>query len=126
VTARHEVTAAVCLAVAGGVVLLVAEPVVGLVVLAGAGAAALLQPARRQVLAAVVLALGLGVLVLGWVRSDPLLGIGAALAVAAAAVTTARARRWPAPRREPASGPHREPSARDTWDALDRGEDPTR
>jgi hypothetical protein len=44
------------------------------------------------------------------------------LAAAAAAV---RSRGWPPPRRGAEPRRQREATSRDTWDALDRGEDPT-
>jgi hypothetical protein len=125
VTVRREVMAALGLAVVGGVLLLVAEPVLGLVALAGTGAAALLQPAARLAMAAVLLLVALGAVMLALARSDALLGAGGALVVAGAVVATLRSRRWPPPRSAPAAAPDREPRARDTWDALDRGEDPT-
>ncbi|HEX6935447.1 MAG TPA: Trp biosynthesis-associated membrane protein [Actinomycetes bacterium] len=123
-TVRREVTGVLALAVTGGALLLVAEPVLGLVVLAGAGAAALLRPRARAAVAAVVLLVGLAVLAVAWDRGSAVLAVGGVLVVTAAAAATVRSGRWPPPRRrpEPSGG---EPSARDTWDALDRGEDPT-
>lgn len=124
-TVRREVTGVLALAVTGGALLLVAEPVLGLVVLAGAGAAALLRPRARAAVAAVVLLVGLAVLAVAWDRGSAVLAVGGVLVVTAAAVATVRSRRWPPPRRRPEPSGGGEPSARDTWDALDRGEDPT-
>lgn len=66
----------------------------------------------------------------GW----PVAGLVAGVAVlVGGAVATATAHRWPVPsRRDGAGAPGRTPPApdrrteRDVWDALDRGEDPTR
>lgn len=124
-TVRSEVTAVLALAVTAGALLLVAEPVLGLVVLAGAGAAALLRPRARAAVSAVVLLVGLAVLAVAWDRGSAVLAVGGVLVVTAAAVATVRSRRWPPPRRGPEPSGGGEPSARDTWDALDRGEDPT-
>ena len=124
-TVRSEVTAVLALAVTAGALLLVAEPVLGLVVLAGAGAAALLRPRARAAVSAVVLLVGLAVLAVAWDRGSAVLAVGGVLVVAAAATATLRSRRWPPPRRGPEPSGGGEPSARDTWDALDRGEDPT-
>ncbi len=124
-TLRRELTVALAAAVAGGLVLLVAEPVVGLVALAGVGAAAMLQPRPRAAVAVVLLLVALAAGSLGWAREDPLLLGGAVLLGVGAATAAARSRRWPPPRRGGPSGTAGEHSARDTWDALDRGEDPT-
>jgi len=122
---RRELTAVLGAAVGGGLLLLVAEPVVGLVALAGVGAAAMLQPRPRAVLAVVVLLVAAAALWLGVDHADPLLLVGAAFLGLAAATAAVRSRRWPPPRRGGRSHPTEESSARDTWDALDRGEDPT-
>lgn len=125
-TVRREVTAVAVVLVVAAAVLLLREPALGLAVGAGAGAAALLRPRPRTVLAVALTLLGLGIAALGTARSDVLLvGCGAAV-TAAAGLATGRSHRWPPPRRGPAGAPDRAPTARDTWDALDRGEDPTR
>lgn len=69
------------------------------------------------------------------VTGRPLLALaGAALTVAAGAVVTARGRRWaglarryePPAARDDAHGPSRDADAPSLWEALDRGDDPTR
>lgn len=124
-TPRQEMGAVAALIAAAGVVLLVREPALGLAVLAGAGAATLLQPRGRTALAALVALLGGGVLALGATRPDAWLAVAGTVVAVAAGVAAVRARGWPAARRKPGEDPAGEPTARDTWDALDRGEDPT-
>jgi hypothetical protein len=125
VTVRHEVGWALGAAVLGGVLLLVAEPRLGFVALAGTGAAALLSPRARRLLALVLVLVGVAAGALAASRSDPLLGTGSLLLMAAAGAALVRSSRWPPPRRGEEPGPSRGPSDRDTWEALDRGEDPT-
>jgi hypothetical protein len=110
---------------AAGVVLLVAEPVFGLAVLAGCGAAALLGPRWRRAAAALVALLGTVVAVVGIDRASPLLVLSGTVVAVAAAVAAVRAGRWRRPHRAPVETSAADPSSRDTWDALDRGEDPT-
>lgn len=119
--------AAVVLAavVAGGVVLLVVEPVFGLAVLAGSGSAALLGTRGRRVVAAVVGLIGVAGLAVGIDRGAALQVVAGAVVALASGLAVARAGRWRRPHRAPAESGPAEPSARDTWDALDRGEDPT-
>lgn len=124
-TVRRELTAVVVAVVTGGVLLLFAEPALGLVSLAGAGAAAMLQPRPRTAVAAVVLLVGVGVAWLAWTREDVLLASGGLLVGLAAAVALARSGRWPPPARGRTPEREREQTGRDTWEALDRGEDPT-
>ena len=125
-TVRREVTGVLVTLVAAGGVLLALQPAVGLAVLAGCGAALLLRPRARSVLAGVMTLLGVAVGVLGASRSEgPLVAAGLAVTLAAA-VATVRSPRWPPPERAARSDGHRSPSSRDTWEALDRGEDPTR
>ena len=112
--------------VAGGLTLLVLQPALGLAVLAGCGAALLLRPRARSVLAGVMTLLGLGVVVLGASQADVPVAIAGVAVTTAAAVATVRSTRWPPPDRAARSDRHREPAPRDTWEALDRGEDPTR
>jgi len=112
-------------AVVGGRLLLVAEPALGLVALAGVGAALLLTPRPRRLVSGVLLVVGgaTTVAVLAGAGDRSLLP-GAALVAVAAGVAVARSGRWPQPRRgERERGA--EPTDRDTWAALDRGEDPT-
>lgn len=128
---RREPAAALAVATAGGLLLLVAEPAVGLVALAGTGAALLLRPGPRRVVAAVLAALGAVGVVAGASAGDWLVVGGVALLAVAGAVATVRSARWPAPRRGPRDrsesppGSAAPPTDRDTWAALDRGEDPT-
>ena len=113
-------------AVAGGLLLLVAEPGIGLVALAGVGAALLLSPGPRRLVAAVLLLVGGGTVaavVAG--AGDQSLLPGAVLLTLAAGVALARSGRWPPPRRGERDRGAQEPTDRDTWAALDRGEDPT-
>jgi hypothetical protein len=118
-----------------------------LVALAGSGALLLVRGWARTVIATLLVLVGAGVVVtMASLPSDydgfaysggpPALtysawawvGMGAgALLGFAAAVAAVRARRWPQPRRryEP-SVPSRPRPGADPWEALDRGEDPTR
>ena len=112
----------------GAVLLLVSEPAIGFVVVAALGAGALVGARSRTVLAAAILCFGLAVLVLAASRTELLMGAGGSLVAAAAGVAAVRVRRWPPPRsgrRDAGPSASREPTARDTWEALDRGEDPT-
>lgn len=114
--------------VAGGLALLALEPRLGLAVLAGTGAALLLAPRPRAAMATLVALLGAAGTVLAGQRTDVPLGVAGVVVAFAAAAAAARSSRWPGPRRAGASprpGADREPTSRDTWDALDRGEDPT-
>ena len=113
-------------AAVGGLLLLVAEPGVGLVALAGVGAALLLSPGPRRLVSAVLLLVGgvtAGAVLAG--SGDRSLLPGAALLTVAAAVAVVRSGRWPPPRRGERRRETHEPTDRDTWAALDRGEDPT-
>ena len=132
---RREPVLVLGAAALGGALLLVVEPAVGLVVLAGAGAALLLQPRPRRAVAAVLAVVGIATVVAGVASAGWLLVAGGALVVGAGAVAVVRSARWPAARRgdrdrAPAppgpggEGRDRGPAA-DTWAALDRGEDPT-
>jgi len=124
----REPVAVLAAAVLGGGLLLVVEPGVGLVALAGTGAALLLQPRPRRLLAALLAVVGL---VTGGVAAasvEWLVTAGGLLLAGAGAVAAARSGRWPAPRRgdrDRAREPAGSDSPRDTWAALDRGEDPT-
>jgi len=123
---RREPLLVAAAAAAGGLLLLLAEPGVGLVALAGVGAALLLSPGPRRVVSGVLLVVGgatVGAVLAG--AGDRLLLPGAVLLAAAAAVAVLRSGRWPPPRRGERDRGTREPSDRDTWAALDRGEDPT-
>ena len=136
---RRGPVAALAAAALGGVLLLVAEPGVGLVALAGTGAALLLQPRPRRVMAAVLTVVGLVTAVVGVASGDWLLAAGGALLAGAGVLAAVRSDRWPAPRRgdrdraRPPAGAQQEGpddpahpvSPADTWAALDRGEDPT-
>ena len=135
----REPVATLASAALGGLLLLVVEPAVGLVALAGTGAALLLQPRPRRLVAAVLALVGIASAVVGIATGAWPLAVGAALVGGAGAVAAVRSARWPAPRRgdrdraTPAPGrpggaagdrSDRATSA-DTWAALDRGEDPT-
>ncbi len=123
-TPRREATAVLVLVAVGALLLLLTEPATGLAALAGVGAATLVGPRARVVVAAAVCLLGLAVVWLAVARSDVVLAAGGGLVAVAGAVAAVRVRRWPGPRRE-AADPQRDLTARDTWEALDRGEDPT-
>ena len=136
---RRAPVAALAVAALAGVLLLVAEPGVGLVAIAGTGAALLLQPRPRRAMAAVLAVVGVVTAVVGVASGGLLLGAGGALLAGAGVVAAVRSERWPAPRRgdrdrarPPASAQRERPddpahggSPADTWAALDRGEDPT-
>jgi len=124
VSPRREAAAVLVLVAVGSLLLLLTEPATGLAALAGVGAATLVGPRARIVVAAAVCLLGLAVVWLGLARSDVVLAVGGALVAVAGAAAAVRVRRWPAPRRE-AAAPQGDLTARDTWEALDRGEDPT-
>ncbi len=97
-----------------------------LVALAGAGAILLVRTWARVTLAVVLAAVAVGLVATGLTptRWAPLAG-GVLVGLGAAAVIL-RARHWPQPRsRYDAPAAARTAAPRDTWDALDRGEDPT-
>jgi hypothetical protein len=123
---RREPLLVAAVAVAGGLLLLVAEPGLGLVALAGVGAALLLSPWPRRLVVAVLLLVAAGTVgvVLAGAGERSLLP-GSVLLAAAAAVAVVRSGRWLPPRRGERDRAERQPSDRDTWAALDRGEDPT-
>jgi hypothetical protein len=126
---RREPRVAVGVAAAaavGGLLLLLAEPGLGLVALAGVGAALLLGPGPRRLVSGVLLLVGLVtvVAVIAGAGHRSLLPGAVLLALAAGAAVT-RSGRWPPPRRGERDRSAREPTDRDTWAALDRGEDPT-
>jgi hypothetical protein len=103
-----------------------AATALALVALAGAGAALLVGRWARTAIGVVLLGVavatvGTGLSPTRWaaVTGGVLVGLGALAIVV-------RARRWPQPRRRYET-PTRRPGGtpKDTWDALDRGEDPT-
>jgi hypothetical protein len=125
---RREPVAVLAAAVLGGGLLLMVEPGVGLVALAGTGAALLLQPRPRRVMAAVLALVGAVGAVVGAGSGQWPVVVGGALLAVAGAVAAARSGRWPAPRRgdrDRAQGAASSERPADTWAALDRGEDPT-
>ena len=125
---RREVAGVLTVAGLGAALLLSAEPATGLVVVAAVGASLLVGPRSRTLLAGAVLLFGLGMVALGASRSDLRLGAGGGLVALAAGAAVILVRRWPPPRsggRDVGLEAAREPTARDTWEALDRGEDPT-
>jgi hypothetical protein len=103
-----------------------APAALALVALAGAGAVLLVRNRARFVLGVVLVLVAGGLVATGLspTRWAPLTG-GVLVGLGALAVTV-RARRWPQPRSRFASpSPRPTGTPRDTWDALDRGEDPT-
>jgi hypothetical protein len=103
-----------------------AATALALVALAGVGAAFLVGRWARTVLGVVLLGVAAATIATGlsptrWaaLTGGVLIGLGALAVVV-------RARSWPQPRRRYET-PTRRPGGtpRDTWDALDRGEDPT-
>lgn len=103
-----------------------AATALALVGLAGAGATLLLRNRARIVLAAVLVAVAAALVAagLGPLRWAAL--VGGVLIAVGAVTTVLLARGWPQPRSRydpPASRLADNPRA--TWDALDRGEDPT-
>ena len=124
----REVALVLGVAGVGAALLLFTVPAAGVVVMAAAGAASLVGPRSRTVLAGAVLLFGLGMVALGTSRSALPLGAGGALVALAAGAAVILVRRWPPPRsgrRDAAPTTTRKPTASDTWAALDRGEDPT-
>ena len=125
---RREVAGVLGLAGLGAALLLATEPATGLVVVAAVGAASLVGPRARTVFAGAIFLLGLAVLALATSRSSLVLGAGGGLVAVAGGAGLMLVRRWPPPRsgrRDGGPATAREPTARDTWEALDRGEDPT-
>ena len=97
-----------------------------LVALAGAGATLLVRTWARVTLAVVLVVVAVGLVATGLTptRWAPL--AGGVLVGIGATVVILRARHWPQPRsRYDAPAGARTAAPRDTWDALDRGEDPT-
>lgn len=124
-SARREVAATAVASAMAGLLLLVVHPALGLPVLAGLGAALLLPPRPRAVVAGAVALLGLGVTTVGLAGSDLLVAAPGVVLALTGAVAAWRSPRWPPPRRDARRDPRAAPTARDAWDALDRGEDPT-
>jgi hypothetical protein len=124
-----------------------AAAALALVALAGAGALILVRGWARTLIATLLVLVAAGVVATmatlpadyGWFNYSGIpptvtrsawawigMGAGGLLGVAAA-VAAVRARRWPQPRlRYESRGPRRPDPGADPWDALDRGEDPTR
>jgi hypothetical protein len=152
-TARREMTLSIALVVVGALVTLLAggkvhhtggavptsggrsgASALGLVSLAGGAALLLVGRWARRVLGLLLSLAGLGIVV--WAVAEGSSSGWTALAIAGGggvsaggAVALTRCGRWPAPGRRFAAGApgqaeSRRP-ARDTWEALDRGEDPT-
>jgi hypothetical protein len=118
-----------------------------LVALAGAGALLLVRGWARTVIATLLVLVAAGVVAAmatlpsdyGWFNYSGIpptvsrsawawTGMGAGVLLGfAAAVAALRARRWPPPRRRyESSAPSPPRPGTDPWEALDRGEDPTR
>lgn len=97
-----------------------------LVALAGAGAALLVRTRGRLVLGVALVGVAAAMVAVGVspVRWSAL--IGAVPVAVGGLLVVVRARRWPQPRgRYDARPPLASGTPRDSWDALDRGEDPT-
>lgn len=125
---RREIASVAVCAAGAGLLTALREPALGLAMLAGAGAAAMVRPLARTVLAVVIALIGAATVTLGVTRPDLLLVVGGAVAIAAGAVAAVRSSQWPAPRSSSTVATSAAPgdaSARDTWESLDRGEDPT-
>jgi hypothetical protein len=103
-----------------------AATALALVALAGAGAALLVRRWARTVLGVVLLGVAAATVASGLSPTRWAALVGGVLIGLGSLAFAVRAHRWPQPRRryEP---PTRRPAStpRDTWDALDRGEDPT-
>jgi hypothetical protein len=122
----------------------------GLVALAGVAAVLLVRTRTRRALGALLVAVAIGIVAAYLRPADGLtytvfaagdaagvdvgrslwawLGVaGGVVAGLGSLAVAARAGRWPEPRRRfEAPAPGRPPRPEDPWDALDRGEDPTR
>lgn len=97
-----------------------------LVALAGAGAVLLVRNRARVVIGAVLLAVAAALVALGVTPTRWSALVAAGLVAAGGVLVVVRARRWPQPRgRYDAPRTRRTGTPKDTWDALDRGEDPT-
>jgi hypothetical protein len=103
-----------------------AATALALVALAGAGATLLVRNWARTVLGGVLVVVAVALVSAGLSPTRWAALIGGVLVGLGALAVVARARRWPQPRRR-FEAPARRPTGtpRDTWDALDRGEDPT-
>jgi hypothetical protein len=124
-----------------------AAAALALVALAGAAAALLMRMRARRVVGAVLLVVSLSIVVAFLAPADSatysvyaipgedllarrsvwvwLGSAGGVLAMVGSAAITARAGRWPEPRRRYESSTRRRARTGDAWDAIDRGEDPT-
>lgn len=131
-TPAREATLSVAIVVAGGLVVLPSESAFGLAVLAGVGAAALVSRPVLRVIAMLVVLLAAAILAVGISRAAAALVVGGFLVIAGAGLAVVRGGSWHRSREAPGddstAGRRKqatEPSAKDTWAALDRGEDPT-
>jgi hypothetical protein len=96
------------------------------VALAGAGATLLVRTWARVTLAVVLAAVAVGLVATGLTPTRWALLVGGVLVGLGAVAVIFRARHWPQPRsRYDAPTGARPAAPRDSWDALDRGEDPT-
>ena len=148
-TPRREMTLALGLVVLGAAIVLVgagrsggttpgvpaapgtssgtgAATALALVALAGVGAALLVRRWARTVLGVVLLGVAVATVITGLSPTRWAALVGGILIGLGALAIALRAHRWPQPRRRYET-PTRRPTGtpRDTWDALDRGEDPT-
>ncbi len=103
-----------------------ASTALALVALAGAGAILLVRNWARTVLGVVLAGVAAALVAAGLSPTRWAALIGGVLVALGAVAVVALARRWPQPRRRFEPPARRTSGApRDTWDALDRGEDPT-
>lgn len=97
-----------------------------LVALAGAGALLLVRNRARVVLGVVIVGIAVALAAVGASPVHWSALIGAAPVALGGLLVVLRARHWPQPRgRYDQRPPRATGTPRDTWDALDRGEDPT-
>ena len=103
-----------------------AATALALVALAGVGAALLVRRWARTALGVVLLGVAVATVSAGLSPTRWAALVGGVLIGLGALAIAVRAHRWPQPRRRYET-PTRRPAGtpRDTWDALDRGEDPT-
>ena len=127
-TLRQEMAAALGLVLLGAAVAQLTRGAVATLALpavAGAGAVLLVRNRTRVLIGLALVLLAAGMIAAGW---SPLRGAAVAagaLVASGGAMVTLRTRRWPQPRgRYDSPAPRADRGPRDTWDALDRGEDP--
>jgi hypothetical protein len=129
VNPRREMSVALGVVAVGAAIALTAtrQPAaLALVAVAGAGAALLVRSWARVLIGLVLLGVAAAMLATGVSPTRWAQLVGGVLIALGALAVVLRARRWPQPRSR-YEAPDRRPTGtpRDTWDALDRGEDPT-